>query len=224
MAPFVSTHKLKPAQGLNHSSCNRLFRYRLIPHILKCNAFPELAGDGDFSDGTELRGEQDHKFKNALWISSFLWSWGKQQLVSPQALLSFLGRAASVPPPQLWSRYLGSSFPCHFPFPPVARVCSLQLGNPCDTFHWQTPQSDAEQLNLFNQFLKMAYFLCPSFGTPDIQKSRSLTKHFTLTCLNRTKGFWFFFFSHLFQHLLQKRAGVVSVKHPSMQPPDRTEP
>lgn len=77
MAPFISTHKLKRAGGLNHSSCNRLFRYRLMPHILKCNAFPELAGDGDFSDGTELRGEhrpQMQPFKNALWISSFLWS------------------------------------------------------------------------------------------------------------------------------------------------------
>lgn len=56
MAPFISTHKLKPAQSLNHSSCNRLFRYRLMPHILKCNAFPELAGDGYFSDGRAERG------------------------------------------------------------------------------------------------------------------------------------------------------------------------
>lgn len=132
-------------------------------------------------------------FKNALWISSFLWSSGKQRLLSLQALLSLLGRAASVPPLQLWSRYLGSPFPCHLPIHPVAWVCSLQLRNPCDTFHWQTPGLDAEQLNLFDQFLKMANFLCTCFGLAEIKKSRSLTKHFTLTCLNRTGGIFLFF-------------------------------
>lgn len=132
-----------------------------------------------------------------------------------------LGRAASVPPLQLRSRYLGSPFPCHLPIHPVAWVCSLQLRNPCETFHWQTPGLDTEQLNLFDQFLKTANFLCTCFGIPEIKKSRSLTKHFTLTCLNRTGGNFLVFF---FQHLLRKRAGVVSVKHPSAPPPDRTEP
>lgn len=142
-------------------------------------------------------GPQMQPFKNALWISSFLWRWGKQWLVPLQTLRSLLGRAASVLPPQLRSRYLGSPFPCHFPFPPIAWVCSLQLGNPCDTFPRQTPELDAEQMNLFNQFLNMANFLCTCFGIPESKKSRSLTKHFTLTCLNRTRGnsFFLFFFS-----------------------------
>lgn len=107
-----------------------------------------------------------------------------------------LGRAASVPPLQLRSRYLGSPFPCHLPIHPVAWVCSLQLRNPCETFHWQTPGLDTEQLNLFDQFLKTANFLCTCFGIPEIKKSRSLTKHFTLTCLNRTGGNFLVFSSN----------------------------
>lgn len=99
MAPFISTHKLKPARGLNHSSCNRLFRYRLMPHILKCNAFPELAGDRDLSDATELRGKQDCKWNLLKMLCGFLHFCGHEEsngLCLCKHFLSF-GKTTSVP-------------------------------------------------------------------------------------------------------------------------------
>lgn len=57
-----------------------------------------------------------------------------------------------------------------------------------------TYKGDIEQLNLFNQFLKMANFLCTCSGIPEIKKPCSLTKHFVVTCLNRTRGAFSFFF------------------------------
>lgn len=101
MAPFISTHKLKLAQGLNHSSCNRLFRYGLMPHILKCNAFPELAGDRDLSDGTELRGKQDHKCNLLKMLCGFLHFCRDEEsnglCLCKHCSLSLLEKATSVP-------------------------------------------------------------------------------------------------------------------------------
>lgn len=189
MAPFISTHKLKPAQRLNHGSCNRLFRYRLMPHILKGKAFPELAGNGDFSDGIELRGKQDHKCILLRTHCRFLHFSGVEE--SSNFFLCkhyspFWEELHLFPPPQMQSIYLGRLFPCHFPFPPIAWVCSLQLGNPCDTFHWQTPELDAEELNLFIQPPKMANFLCTCFGIPQLDKA-------LLRVWTELEGFLFFF-------------------------------
>lgn len=167
MAPFISTHKLKPAQGLNRSSCNRLFRYGLMPHILKCNAFPELAGDRDLSDGTELRGKQDHKCNLLKMLCGFL-HFCRDEESNGLCLCKHCSLFWKKPPlfllPQLQSKYLESPFLCHFPFPSIAWVCSLPFGNPYGSFHWH--QLDAEQMNLFNQFLKMANFPCTCFGIP----------------------------------------------------------
>lgn len=172
-------------------------------------------------------GPQMQLFKNALWISSFLWSWGRQRLVSLQAPLSLLGRAASVPPPQLRSRYLGSPFPCHFPFPPIAWVCSLQLGNPV------TPFTDRHQSYTLNSWIffisswKWLTFSALVLASPRLRSHAAWQSTLLLRVLTEPEGFFFnyyFFFRTYSNTCCKKRAGVVSVKHPSALPPDRREP